>query len=940
MEYLNQLNLKGDMVLDELKRVSSERDSVKQKLKDAEKSAREAWDEVAKVRAEKTTNGVEDALPDNAKAAVTQAMSEDDTVASESSEIQSPAAAMKSQSVSSKPRTSSIPSILLFSPKSKAMEKAVGEEETEEIFSYDNEMPRLENELKERQNEVAELKTEVASLKCDLAIARESTQSMVQTLEDATRESNMFRDQKDRYEADLTEQKSSSENTISSLKSNLDAAGEKLRHLETQHDTKHTARIAELEERLQQASKELEGQQEKHKEASIAAVETERLQAEVLGLQAELSEMQTIREQQEKRIDTFSRLVTNLREQLSVAEGDKQRLTTELDSKTTAAGSPLLQIPHTDQKGPDTEKSATSTSNAASNGDDPSLDLATDIATSTMTGTMTKKKNKKKKKGGKLATELEIERPVESPATQEGAPMATNGTYPLERSENTVLKLQEELSHLRTLLEEKDAAIERLHGKLKNEEDLREEIDSLRDDLVNLGQEHVEAKDRVKELLAEKSALENTVAKIEKELTDLQSAHVSSTADSEQAKNDLTAQFADLKSKATTLQTDLSVAQQLASSRFKDLTDLRAVLQKAQPELIELRSEVTELKSVKDELITKSADLQRLEARHEAVRSELAGFRKLVVDSESEIKTLNQKITQETSNRLKAEENSKKASQELQRVEDDSHQLKEKLDRMSKDLANSRDELNTSRARVREIEQQIAHLNRDIENLKEEIELKTAQYASAQSLMSSMRDQTTEMATQTKETRERCESLEEEVADAHRLLGERSREGETMRRLLAEVEGRSDSRIREMKERMDAAIEERDRAEDEASTAGRRRARELEELRNKVREVERSLKRAEEDKEELESAQRDWKRRREELDQKSEQSTRETEEVRKAMSELRDALDESEKHARDLEGQKTELRRSVEETQHRLDRLQKSNKVCAVHDLEATVRTC
>ena len=218
--------------------------------------------------------------------------------------------------------------------------------------------------------------------------------------------------------------------------------------------------------------------------------------------------------------------------------------------------------------------------------------------------------------------------------------------------------------------------------------------------------------------------------------------------------------------------------------------------------------------------------------------------------------------------------------------------------------------------------------NKDNQILKEEIDLKTAQHASAQSLMGSMRDQTAEMAIQMKEARDRCDSLDEEVAEAHRLLSERGREGETMRRLLADVESRADAKTREMKERMDTAIEERDRAEDEASTAGRRKAREMEDLRNRLREIERSLKRSEEDKEELELAQRDWKKRREELEHKSERHTQEVEEVRIAMGSLRDALDESERQAKELERQKAEMRRSVEDTQHRLEKLQKSNKVC------------
>lgn len=147
-----------------------------------------------------------------------------------------------------------------------------------------------------------------------------------------------------------------------------------------------------------------------------------------------------------------------------------------------------------------------------------------------------------------------------------------------------------------------------------------------------------------------------------------------------------------------------------------------------------------------------------------------------------------------------------------------------------------------------------------------------------------------------------------------------------MRGLLNDIESKAEAKVRDYKERMEAAIEERDRAEDEASTQGRRRAREMEELKAKVREAERALRTAEEDKEELEHSQKDWRRRREELELLSEKSTQEAQEVREAMTSLREALDESEKQVRDLEKEKAELRRSVEETNNRLEKLRRSHK--------------
>ena len=917
VEYLNQLNLKGDMVLDELKRVSSERDNIKEKFKEAEKSTQEAWDKVTELREQQKVNGNADQTSDIPNAQPVSYGSSENNVSSRQPSEQTSEPAVKSPPNSIKLGSSSIPSISLFSPKTKPSVESKVEEDAEEFFSYDSELPRLESELNEKQGQVVELQNEVKILKSDLAVARESTQSMVKTLEDATREVNLLKEQGDKNEADIKERKIASDILVDNLKAELEVANRKLREAETQQSTQNTEQISSLKQQLYEATSELDSLVKSKSEKSDTVAVVERLQSEIHSLEADISKIQTERDNGNKRIDTLSGLVSTLREQLAKAEHRNEQIIVEQATLKNALAVAIAKQEQTEKNDEVAVNAARGNTNTA-----PSADVSAS----------SKKRNKKKKKGFQTAAPQDAKLHANitglAPAEKDSRSMTPEFELPsLETS--TASTIQTELSHLRVLLEEKDAAIDRLHGKLKNEEEMQEEIDSLRDDLVNVGQEHVEAKDRMKDLLIEKAALQETVTNLEEEVRGLNIAHDSKFA-SEQAQKDLVAQFDDLKVKATNLQTDLSVAQQLASSRFKDLTDLRSLLQKAQPELVILRKETTELKSVNEELTTKLNDLQRMEKRHEIIRTELDEMKKSAFDKDSEIKILNQKFDQESITRLKAEEASSKARQDFQLSETEKRQFSQSLEKVSKDLAKSREELNVSKARVHELEDSVSKFVRDSENLKEEIELKTAQHASAESLMSSMRDQSTEMAIQAKEARERCENLEEEVADAHRLLTERSREGETMRRLLSEVEGRIDSRIREMKERMDNAVEERDRAEDEASTIGRRRTRELEEVRNRLKDIERSLKRSEEDKEELETAQRDWKRRREELEQRAEQSVRELDQVKKAMSELRDALDESERQARDLEKQKAELRRTVEDTQQRLDKLQKSNKVRSV----------
>ena len=919
MEYLNQLNLKSDMVLDELKRVSSERASFKQKLEEAEKKTKEALEGVEKLQEHRFTNG--DSTPHTNGAASTDTTPQESLhehgsstpTASDASDAKAEQGP-KSPSTSTKLRTPSIVGISLFSPKVKPADSPRVTEASEEFFSYESELPRLEVELEKRNGEVTSLQREVITLKGDLSVARESTQSMVQTMENATLELNQLRERKERYEVEIANERQSSDTLISSLRAELQHAESRVRQSE------------EDERLLQEARSELEKLKDCDLARADAVVNVGKLQAEIDSLRKDISNMQSDRDNGVRRVSTLEGLVNNLRNQLSQAEDAERTLKSEIENGSTKIRSLQLRITEMEkdaelvsQNVPAHQSNATvveldSNANAEMGGETKSA----------VSGITSKKKNKKKKKNGKVETQQDAD-----PSSIALEP-ATAGPQNISLSaipNESVAKLQGELINLRVLLEEKDAAIEKLHSKIKNGEDMQEEIDSLRDDLLNIGQEHVETKDKVKELLAEKSALVDNVKELEKEISDLRVAHASSIYSSEEAHKELAAQFDDLKTRAANLLTDLTVAQQLASSRFKELTELRTVLQKAQPELTNLRSENGELRVIKDELTKKIIDLQRIEAQQDSAQTRITELKQTVAEKDTELKGLISRLNEEVLTRQTTEDANSKASQEVQRLEDEKRAASQALDRISQELAQSRKELRTAKSKALEMEDSITRLTRDSDGLKEDIELKIAQYASAESLMSSMRDQASEMALQTKEARERCEGLEEEVAEAHRLLAERSREGETMRRLLAEVEGRTDSRIREMKERMEVAIEERDRAEDEASTVGRRRARELEEVRNKLKDVERTLKRTEEDKEELDKAQRDWKKRREELEQKLEDSVREAEEVRKAMVELRDALDESERQARDLEKQKSELRKSVGETQHRLEKLQKANKV-------------
>ena len=912
--------MKSNMSHDELKRVSQERDTLKGKLAVAEVKVYEAEDALKKRNAvefaPKAENEGEQEENDvsNAKEGVAaQARSSLDSQKTES--------ATKSPLLSGMSRST----LSIFSPKKQPLPDPPANEEPEEFFSFDKEVPRLESELEERQKEVSTLQSELATLKHDLSSAQESTHSMAQNLEQTTREVNSLREQKEVLESELFKEKADSGSKVSDLRSQLEAADAKLRQIADEAQPENLEKTKANQKLLSEAQAELDRLRASSEEYTKALDKSRDLQGKVDALEKELSGLKEHKikpEESDRKLKSLKAIADKLTVDLNCARREKREMESELrvSSESIAELKRKLQdIPESTRCKTDhglTEEAKAKDEQAAATAPEQESGPG-------------KKKNKKKKKAAKAQEENATNEPNNAGASSKTASLNEQAT-----------QLQNRNQELEALLATKEETIVKLQAKLKDQDDLKEEIESLRDDLVNLGGDHVDAKDKVKQLQTEKSVLESSLADAVKDAADLQAAQALAKGESTEAHKELKTQFEDLKVTAAGLQPDLAVAQQLASARFKDLTDLRTVLQKAQPEMASLKEENTSLKALRDELNGKVSDLLRVEAKHTVLRGELQELRKRIGERDTEMKTLNQRLTQERASRDKSDDSYSKATQRLQSLESEKKQLTTTLEQHVNDVRKSNDELAALKAQLRNLEASMSRLEKHNTGLKEDLELKTAQHVSAESLITSMRDQAAEMAVQKREAQEKCDSLEEEVADAHRLLGERGREAETMRRLLSETEGRADARMRDMKERMDTAVEERDKAEDEASTIGRRRARELEDARNKFREAERSLKRVEEEKEELELVEKDWKRRREELEKRAEASTREAGEVRKAMGSLRDALDESEKQARTLEREKSELRRAVEETQQRLERLQKSNKVSANFSVRDLPLTC
>jgi DNA repair exonuclease SbcCD ATPase subunit len=943
VEYLGQITTKGDMVLDELKRVSSERDELKQKAQEADKTIEQLRTEVsdlklAAVSEPKASEEPVELVPETTGA---------EDIKDDSQHTLSPAVSVKSPSSIS----ARIPSLSLFSPRAKPTSPPA-KDTTEDLFSYDSEVPRLEKELQSSQGQIEELKQQLGKVRGDLTVARESTEGMAVSLESATRELQELRESKDKFESEkgrlqrridelvaselsTSQQSSQSQNEMNEIRGQISTLKAELEQVKQNlHITEEAKTRTESE--LEAAHAEIANTTKKLAQKDSELLELGSSLAAAKQVARDYEERRTDETVSEKKIGTMQAVMDTLRSQLKSAEATINEVRTEMAKNEAHFNSrPSTKVfgffDDDSNLDPSDFKSRedvvayisknfgaqkeTSGSQAVSEGSGTKPPAPT-------SGQGSKKSNKKKKKGkGKGAAAVTDDVEIDEPAV--GANEV--GSVTPSPSSDVISKLEKEIAELKEAIQHRDSSIERLSKQLKDQEALQEEIETLRDDLLHQGEEHVEARDRLKVVESERKALVEKTERLEAELLELQKAMSARSAADEDQKN-VAKELAELKIKSTSLKSDLTAAEQLAATRFKDLSDLRELLSKAQPELKSLRAEIAELKKAKEDLKNKEGELKRMEARHEDLKAEMKGFGKRLSDKDAEVKELQQKIEQETSTRTRAEEDLRTTESQLRTSEARRQEATAASKESNESLRKSREEITRLKTQLSDLEDRVATHDRQVTELREEVTLKAALHSSSQSLVQSLRDQTHELNTQAREASTRAENLEEELAEAQRMLSERTREGQTMRMLLNQSETGTESRVREMKERMDAAIEERDRVEDEASVSSRRMIRELDEAKSKAREAQRALKILEDEKDELNIKQRDSKRRLNDLEQASERASKEVEDVRAAMAGLREALNESERQVQNLETQRIELRKAGVEAKDNVDKLTKSNK--------------
>ncbi len=180
VEYLNQVNMKGDMIMDELKRVTAEKDSIKKQFEAAEKELVSLKEQVTLLSSGHPDAGAP-ADPPPKELAVAPTHNGGSKHIRSSSAGKSPVSQM----------------LGIFSPKQKPPHDQISESgatESEEFFSFDKEIPQLQAEVATKSDEIETLKAEAERLKVELSAAREEGSGLADRLESATRELSESRD--------------------------------------------------------------------------------------------------------------------------------------------------------------------------------------------------------------------------------------------------------------------------------------------------------------------------------------------------------------------------------------------------------------------------------------------------------------------------------------------------------------------------------------------------------------------------------------------------------------------------------------------------------------------------------------------------------------------------------------------------------------------------
>ncbi|CCG83844.1 protein of unknown function [Taphrina deformans PYCC 5710] len=585
------------------------------------------------------------------------------------------------------------------------------------------------------------------------------------------------------------------------------------------------------------------------------------------------------------------------------------------------------------------QKPQVSNSSLSSDRDNRKLDVVPEEDVSLSKG-QKKRKNKKK-----TASKPEVLEQVTKESEMLGSPIEP--TIDKDQVQVQVEDALRERNSLRLELDTMKAHMESFNDdrksferRIKQLQEHSESIDDMRDMVKNVGDELVDAKDKVKALHREKLDLQAIVdetrsilssseahsASLAKQLSETKTLHDEAARNNDQElQEELESRLSLSEERLRTVSKDLEIAEKLSAERFKELSTTKENMKQQTIEMTELKRQATrsatDKSAIEAALKTAEVRVRALERAERDRRDEFEKSQKNLTSREKELKVIQSAFKEEELRRKSEESRAAGLKAEVVKLTtlrdsiiSSRNELTSQLSSMRADL----DAANTKMASLQKLKNQLT-LERDA--AQEDLQLGKAKFESSFSLMESQREQTMDMQHRLRETTDRHEAMEEELSEAQRQLTERAREADTLRRLLSEIETGQESRLREMRDRMEVALADRDKAEDEAAFTGKKRAREVEELKEKLSDVERAQRKLVNEKQDLTLQVESLTKSVQLLKSQSDARERDASDLKEAMTTLSQSLREAESQISSLEDERNALRQSAKDSATRLDRI-------------------
>lgn len=472
-------------------------------------------------------------------------------------------------------------------------------------------------------------------------------------------------------------------------------------------------------------------------------------------------------------------------------------------------------------------------------------------------------------------------------------------TKDLEGVEARAKQLSEQLAGLQSEYEDLQAAHKDLQSSLKSK---IEELDNVKDMLKEVGNELVEAKDQIKNANGVKN---HEVEDLKMQLESLRNNNSDVIKNYEKNLNELNKKVADvnerkvkLENETKTLQTALAKSHQEKDKLEKNLSESKESISKIRKESNTLADQLREYNSLK-----KNESVMKLS----------------ITQKEKTISYLEQQIRD-----YNVKEETTKNSLRDAKLENE--HLSKKLDTLTKENESLKKDVKKNDGSLEQYIKENGKLSERLDILQEKYDTLQNMKSNSNDQVDLIRRQCEELNVKLKESNKRILSLEDELNESTSILQERTRETNTMRRLLADSENDRGIKLKELQEKFAITLEEKSKLQSELTLQTSRKTREIQELRelnmelkSEIHTLNLKIKQQQSEIDHLSSVNRNMQR-------KSSASAESSGELDNVVSSLKEALSRSEKKIRDTENINEELKDLNKDLNKKLDRLSKNYK--------------